>query len=150
MLMREQIIFELKSELKYQAQGEHETKELILKAPIAKHERYVRPIQQLITQALLSVESKLSHRTPPEKEEEDPSKEASLEEKGTTFLNILQGGSENYMESLEKFYSLFCDGICCITTPSGEISLTRDLLKDIPFLEKDRMIGVYIANFIMP
>ena len=171
MRIREEIVFKLKSKLEYQSGGVHYTKELLLRAPIAKHDRHVRKIQQLLTQCQLKTaqslsgeamkvqleNAKLEDTASAEAQEKPGSKKIDekkeIEDQAEGFLTALKGGSQGtdkLFNNIEIFYDLFCDEICFIKGPNGDVPITRDLLNEIHFLERDQMVGEYIANFISP
>lgn len=150
MFYKEEFVFELKDELEYQSGGDQKTKELVMKAPTGRHERFVCKLQQQLTKAmfntrkLVSIEGEAKVETPEVSEEEEE------QAKKDFVLMALQAGCDDLYDFKQTLYKMLCDGLCYINGPVERVKLTMALLSDIPLRDKDRLVGDYVANFISP
>lgn len=151
MLQQEEFKFQLTKSLNYQDEmGDHNTDELLLKAPVGRHEAYVCKLQQglmksvMAAQALAQSNSKLEDKTIDNSEKADP----SIEDTAYGFLSGLRAGSQDLMAFKKVFYSLLLDGICLIEGGTKQINITRTLLDKLSLNDKDKLLGEYLANFI--
>lgn len=154
MKMQEEIVVELYQDLNYQSNGNQTTNELILKAPIGKHERALCKLHQKLARCLLEA-AKMARdpgtlQEPPIPKEQEDSSDTEAQ-KSFTLLALRAGckGDELY-DFTQTFYKMIADGLCYINGPSGKVNVTVDLIRDLGFPDKNNILGEYIVNFIQP
>lgn len=144
MKMPEEVVFELSNELIYQSGGDQITSELMISAPIGKHERYVCQLQQKLMRAMLEVSKSVQSSN--QKDSSADSQDGGMTKESV--LIALRGGCEDLFGFKQTFYKMICEGLCYINGPSGKVNMTLTLLGDLSLSDKDNLVGEYIANFI--
>lgn len=133
--------FELSTKIKFQSPaGEEESNILLLKSPLAKHERTLTKLQQKFVKAIIDAGRKnASNQSSKKTEQKTPS--------ATEVIIVLQQSDLDYYDFKEDFYSMILNGLCFI---GDGIKVTKDLLSNVSFDDKDKLLGEYFANFMMP
>lgn len=155
MYSKEEFTFKLSKPLNYQdTQSDQDTNELVLKAPIGKHEKYVCKLQQQLMQAMFKVRKLVGTENEAQSKDKDSLDEDDQVKKDMVLMALQAGcdGENGFYEFKCTFYKMICfeDGLCYIDGPNEKTKITLTLLKDLSLPDKDKLVGEYVANFISP
>lgn len=151
-MMSEEFVFNLSTDLNYQdSTGDCFTRELLLKAPIGKHEKSVCDLQQMLSKAMLSAQSlinkaKVNNDTPESENDID----LTVEEKSEFILTCLRASDISFYDYKYCLYKMITNDLCFIRAKEKDIRVTMTLINDLSLNDKDKLVGDYSANFIMP
>lgn len=154
----EEFTFELSSPLKYQcATGEDETTTILLKAPAFKNEKTVSKLRQKCGRAFLSARKQFGNDQNSEEIKEAVEQRKALQANKdpdsadqmdpAELIMFLQISEDDFYTIQEAFYGLLLNGIGFIPE---NIKLTQSLINKISLDDKERMLGEYFVNFILP
>lgn len=150
MYSKEEFTFKLSKPLNYQdTQSDQDANELVLKAPIGEHEKYVCKLQQQLMQAMFKVRKLVGTENEAQSKDKDSLDEDDQVKKDMVLM-ALQAGCEDLYEFKCTFYKMICKGLCYIDGPNEKTKITPDLLGDLSLPDKDKLVGEYVANFISP
>lgn len=136
----------LSEPLTYQcATGEKKTEILVFKAPSNSHARILGKMRKELVKAIFQNSLKNPNATETNKKVDKNDDAAELD--AAAILFILYGSEFDLTIYTDLFWELIVDNICFVTR---EVPLTKSLLDDIYYEDRDEILGQYTANFIVP
>ena len=145
--------FELSNKIKYQSpRGEEESNILLLKPPLPKHERTVTKLQQKFARVVAESarknrEYESRNQSTKEKDQNVPASEDKKSPAPSEVIIVLQQSDIDFYDFKEDFYGMISNGLCFI---GDNVKATKDLLNKMSFDDKDKLLGEYFVNFMMP
>lgn len=155
---KDEFIFELSKPLEYHKKGEIAfTNELILKAPSSNKKRFTSKLRQGYYAAQIELSSIFDkmldkgelekRREDEEKKESSKSEEQKKEDLMETFLTCMRSTTKvdygDYHDTFKEFLTrdiAFC---------SEDIAITKTVYNDISDNDTERLLGEYMANFLL-
>lgn len=151
MLYKEEIVFALTKEVSYQDEsGDHMASELILKAPTGKQEKATAVLQQKLMKAAMTCNKLMNIEADESTESPNAGDEPSLEAQCAYILTALKVSSDDYFDYKCCLYRMLSNGLGFIEGSTSKVKLTQTIIDEISLKDKDRLVGEYTANFIMP
>ena len=160
--MPEEFVFTLSNDLNYQdSSGDNHTNELICKAPVSKHEKTVSDLQQLLAKAMMEAQKLVSKeqleiaaeeakKIKENKDDLPDATEESIQENAESVLMAIKASSVDFFAYKNLVYDLLCNDLCFMRGNDSSSRMTKTLLIDMSLQDKDKLVGEYSANFIMP
>lgn len=137
----------LSEDLDYQNQmGEKKTDKLIFIAPSNNQRSFFIKLRQSIVQAFMAMGAKFQNSN----QQESNSKPTDKQLERDDILPILYGSDLDLEKFQETFWSMILDKRCYVGEKVNNIFITQDLLNDVGNNDKDKILGEYIVNFILP
>ena len=137
--------FTLNSPIKYQSQGDHhhDGRLLVLKAPSNK----VRANRAKLKQAFMASVSEGEQKVSDAAENQKDTVIADDEMPDYILMMLYASKSINMAEVLDEFMNLLTIGKCCKV--EGAEDLTKSMFEEMDADDTDRLLGEYMANFII-
>jgi NACalpha-BTF3-like transcription factor len=147
--MKSEINFELKKTLSFQNAGQNlESNQLVLYAPSYKSRKYTNKLKQLFFRASRSLED--NKKPVKEENKADKQKDEQNEEKkdikSEDILLMLYSSSVDIDDVYDAFEQILLMGHCKI---DGQIELKRQHLDAIDSEDVEKMLGVYLLDFLL-
>jgi len=152
--MNTEIDFHLETKIEVGVRGDiKEIDLLVLKAPTSKHRTHAAKLKQLVMRAIDEANRSVTdeqREAVMESAKDKESEDEDIEDSGKQLMGVLNFANTVDMAVVHEVFAEFIkkEGVCYVDGDS-EVKMTSPIYDKLQFEDVERLIGVYLASFLM-